>query len=238
MTTTEMIDLFNAQYGSFDSLSSGFSSRKFTNEIIISFLNDAQDTIYRNYYKENIKGRVYNNNSFTSKSLKGLIRTASFDIDSVLDDNDNDIYIVPNYFYYKLNLYNNDVNDLLYMINEFAISDNGNINVKPVTFDTVNTDLINPFKKPSKNVVLRVNGVQDRNDLDNIKDDVFLVSSISLSKYKMIYLKRINEITEDKTSELDDSIHRLIVKQALAVASKSTKPNGYQIEKIDVIDNI
>lgn len=114
--------------------------------------------------------------------------------------------------------------------------------VVPKTHDEYNIQKDNPFKKPNKNVIWRL----DYYSTEPGKNVVELISDLYIKQYNMRYLKRPNPIiltdldagdylgsdltvlgqTQQQTSELDPSIHSEIVRRAVELATLSYKENN------------
>ncbi len=137
--------------------------------------------------------------------------------------------------------------DTMFIINESAklISSktctNGKyVKVVPKTHDEYNMQIDNPFKRPDKTVVWRL----DHSNINTgIKNAELITSENSISEYKVRYLRypkpiiltnlaidfsdeglSIDNYTNEQTSELDASIHREILDRAVELATMDYKP--------------
>jgi len=122
------------------------------------------------------------------------------------------------------------------------ICGNVNADVIPRTLDEYNTLKRNPFKKPNKEKVWRL----DYNSIEPGRNTVELISNLDIVQYNMRYLKRAKPIiltnlnagdflesgltilgeTQQQTSELDPSIHSEITRRAVELAALSYKENN------------
>jgi len=124
-------------------------------------------------------------------------------------------------------------------IDKFKCIDNLRVNVKPKAHDEINTQIDNPFKKPSKNVVWRV----DYSNINPFNQNVELISEYPIKKYILRYIKfpnpiilrnlneefpgeglSINGFTAESTSELNPSMHPEILDRAVELAMADYKP--------------
>lgn len=114
-----------------------------------------------------------------------------------------------------------------------------NADVIPKTLDEYNEQKKNPFKKPSKEKVWRL----DYNSTEPGINVVELISDLNITQYNMRYIKRpspiiltnlnagnylnsglsIEGITQQQTSELDPSVHPEIVRRAVELATLAYK---------------
>jgi hypothetical protein len=141
--------------------------------------------------------------------------------------------------------------DTMFIINETAklISSDSCVNgeyvkVVPKTHDEYNIQINNPFKKPDKSVVWRL----DHSNLNvGIKNVELITSEDGISEYKVRYVKypspiiltnlddafpgeglSIDNIKIEQTCKLDESFHREILDRAIELATMDYKMQELQ----------
>lgn len=198
----------------------------------------AQEELVKNYNnpESNKLNEGFENSSKRRTDLKELIRdyktTSQILSDKGISENST-FFVIPD--------------DVFVIKSESVIITDpicGKINatVVPKTHDEYETQKDNPFKKPSKDKVWRL----DYNSTEPGQNVVELISELPIEKYNMRYLKRANPIiltdlnagdfldsgltileqTQQQTSELDPSIHSEIVRRAVELATLSYKENN------------
>lgn len=139
--------------------------------------------------------------------------------------------------------------DLMYIVYESAnlLSKCGQtvtVEVNPISYDSLNSSMKNPFRKPSGQRVFRLDISKDAT-LKNVE----LVSEVPLISYSMRYVKypspiilanfeldanvsglglKINGLNQIKECELDESIHREILNRAVELAIRDYRENSLQ----------
>lgn len=186
---------------------------------------------YKEGFEESSKRRVDLNQLITTYST-----TLNIDTDKGLN---------PNSVFFPVSV------DTMFILNEFAklISDDSCINgqyvkVVPKTHDEYNIQIKNPFKKPDKSVVWRL----DHGSFGVVKKNIELITSEKgIKEYKMRYLKypdpiiltnldtafpseglSIDNKTTEQTCKLDESFHREILDRAVELATMDYKPQELQ----------
>lgn len=127
--------------------------------------------------------------------------------------------------------------DLLVIVNERATITHPNccnqpkeVNVVPTKYDELNKVLNNPFRRPNSNKVLR---------LDKTTNDIRLLTPYQLHSYVCEYLRKpvpiilmdlgqyqIDGIQGPSDCELDSSLHRTILTQAVQLAAVAWMSNN------------
>lgn len=204
------------------------------------FLTKAQLEIVKNHYLNQNKYQVsFEGNEKRRIDLKELIK--NYETSTLLKSN---VGISNLSKFYKL------PDDLFLTIQEqvtFNSTDdcinNKVVKVVPKTHDEYNIQIKNPFKKPDNNVVWRLD-YSKQNDIDNVE----LLSVYDIKKYQLRYIKfpspiiltslllgdfvgmglSINNQTDEKTSELDESIHDEILNRAVELAVRDYKESNLQ----------
>ena len=209
------------------------------------FLTKAQLEIVKNYANGlgNKYRQGFENTSKRRVDLKELIvsHTSNFKLtDNVNSINSKSIFfLIPN--------------DVFLIIQESAklVSNDACVNGKyvtviPKTHDEYNVQINNPFKRPNKKLVWRLDFKTLNTGNKNVE---LLTSEKSISEYKVRYLKypepiiltnldtafqgeglSIDGKTAEQTSRLDESIHREILDRAIEIALADYKPETLQVK--------
>lgn len=202
------------------------------------FLTKAQLEIVKNIY--NPKGNKYQegfeNSEKRRTDLKELIKNYKSSNHFI---NNNAIHTDSKFF--------NIPSDVFLITNEFAlIKDlncnlNKRLNVKPITQDEFNNQILNPFKKPNDNIIWRL-------DFSKINGNkvVEIISPFNI-EYNVRYIKypkpiilgdltalfpsenlSIDGFNNTQTCELSEEIHREILDRAVELALRDYKPSNLQ----------
>jgi hypothetical protein len=139
--------------------------------------------------------------------------------------------------------------DLMYIVYESVEVENGCgvnefIDVVPTSYDRYNSDTKNPFRRPNKYKVFRLD-VSKNSTVKNVE----LISSVPIVSYSMRYIKYPSPIivtnfnldpnltgldltvdgqNEIKECELNESIHREILNRAVELAIRDYRENSLQ----------
>jgi hypothetical protein len=113
---------------------------------------------------------------------------------------------------------------ILYMLSEEAIFSrdvNNGVMIKPITLDAYNANTDNPFKKPYKNLVWRL-------DVGNGIDQVVLIASENVAQYNFTYLAQPEEVDVTLTTSLyiNEEAHNEIVNKAVQLALQAKQINN------------
>jgi len=207
---------------------------------ISHYLTVAQLEIVKNYYDalSNRKQKGFESTEKRRTDLKELVLNYKTTDNLVLNiglENNSKFFIIPN-------------NTFLIVQETAKLSSsdncvNGNIsNIKPITHDEYNIQKHNPFKKPDKDTLWRLNiSKHDNNQI------VEIISPYDISEYQMRYIKypnpiiltdldiafpsdnlSIDGITDETQCELNQSIHREIIDRAVELALRDYKPQGLE----------
>jgi len=108
--------------------------------------------------------------------------------------------------------------------------------VKPVTHDEIESNRDNPFKKPSEKLLWRL-------DINDRRHDLITKEGTTITQYVISYIKKPRPIILDSSiidgftgpldCELNDLIHRMIIDEAVKIATGITDPQLYQIKTIE-----
>lgn len=206
------------------------------------YLTKAQLELVKNYF--NPKGNKYNdgfeNSSKRRNDLRELIRSykTSLEIssDNGIDEN-SQFFRIPN--------------DTFLIIQERAkvestdlCVNNTYVSVKPKTHDEYNSQINNPFKKPYKKVIWRMDYYSEQGSNKMIE----LISFDKVTEYKMRYVVypspivlgdlltlfpgenlSIDGVSQPQTCSLSESIHREILDRAVELASLDYRPETLQL---------
>ena len=232
MTAQEMRDLFLILYDKITNLAApGYSDGE-----ISDFLNKAQLQFVKHRYSE--KGNKYQEGfEQTEKRRKDLVQLTR-NIEATLSTDQTGVS--PNGYFYDL------PKGYMYSLREEATitsSDdcfNGKrIYVKPITHDEYAINLDNPFKKPDKTVVWRLDfsypSASTSSTLSTKRHELVTDGTYTIGTYHVRYLiipSNIN-VTDDIGSELDPSVHEEIVDIAVRIASGITDPGSYQLKLME-----
>lgn len=141
--------------------------------------------------------------------------------------------------------------DVMFIINESAkllsadeCVNNTFVKVVPKTHDEYHLQINNPFKRPSKKVVWRLDHSSINTGLKNVE---LITSETGISKYKVRYVKypdpiiltnlstafpneglSIDNKTTEQTCRLDSQFHREILDRAVELATMDYKPQELQ----------
>jgi len=235
MTVAEFKNEFNISYNAIATM----SAPSIDDYELSVYFTKAQLEIIKNNYNPN--GNKYKkgfeNSEKRRSDLKELIKeySTSTIIPTTLGlSEDSKFYKIPD-----------DVFVLIYEVASVTTNDcfiNKNLNVVPKTHDEFNIQYNNPFKRPDKSKVWRL-------DISKINSDkvVELITPYDIEEYKIRYIKypkpiiisnlsttfpgeglSIDGFTNAQTSELNEEIHREIVDRAVQLALRDYKPSNLE----------
>jgi len=200
------------------------------NSEISHFLTVAQFSLIYNYYdpKRNSERESADQTEKRKKDLSNLFKRGSSNSFSSNGSN------LPNGVYVNL------PNDLMWIESENVkiesssiecLSEGAIVDVVPITHDKYNLIKKSPFRKPSKERVLRL----DIEAINNVqRHELILPSGVTLDSYNFIYIKNPNNIDIDNniTSELNPQIHQRIVDYAVLLALESVNNPRFQTKAL------
>jgi len=209
------------------------------------YLTKAQLELVKDYYdpSSNRKNKGFENSEKRRVDLKELIK--EFNTNTLISTNikltnDSKIFKIPD-----------DVFLIIYESVKCNVNNCGEkeLSVVPKTHDEFNIQYGNPFKRPNKNKVWRL----DISKINNNKI-VELISSFTISEYKIRYIKypkpiiisdlnisfpnenlTINGFSSIQQCELDQEIHNEILDRAVELALRDYKPSN--LESKILVDN-
>jgi len=234
MTTAEFKNEFNIHYNAIATQ----SAPSIDDYELSIYLTKAQLEVIKNYYDpaSNRKLKGFENSEKRRVDLKELIKeyNTNTEINTTLGlTNDSKFYKIPD--------------DVFLIVFESLKSNINNcgekdLTVVPKTHDEFNVQYGNPFKRPNKNKVWRL-------DISKINNDkvVELITPNTISNYKIRYIKypkpiiisnlsttfpgeglSINGFTNIQQCELDQEIHSEILDRAVELALRDYKPSNLE----------
>jgi hypothetical protein len=189
------------------------------------FLTKAQEDIVLDIYKGTTEFDSFESSEESRRLLSDLVETV--ELEPITDEL---IGIRDNSYFFSLpdNLMFITYETVLFKDTDVVNNTKKYIPVVPISQDDITKVLENPFKRNSKNRVLR---------LDSKDRMVELISNYDIEKYKIRYIKvptpiilidlpedlSINNVTNKTECLLNESLHRKILDKAvlLAIASKN-----------------
>ena len=181
------------------------------------YLNQAQDFVLDKY------AELYNKESFARTFLSSLITSKRY---TSSDDYTNDVSL-PNSSYFELPSdfkYNIvDLEQVQFILNSITYKSR----VKPVLGDHINLNTNNPFKKPYKDMVWRINYGEDSAGNPAKAYQIILPAGAVIEFYYITYIRYPDsiDIFTNNTCELDVSVHKEIVIKAVDLFLKSIQNN-------------
>ncbi len=138
----------------------------------------------------------------------------------------------------------------LYAIEESAITSaipGQEVNVLPVRHDTYRANIRNPYKRPYDRLIWRMDYSSSLIEMNsdivrNLRRTELILGddNTQLEDYRVRYLQSppdivVNELVpeDERSSILDETLHRSIVDEAVVVAKASVEPQEYQIATAD-----
>lgn len=231
----------------FDSLFE-FSAPAYDDRQISWLLTEGQYRVFIDHYDlaNNKTKRGFESNEKRRRDLEQLIKSADVagDFTNITVSSNQD-GIHPNGVFYDL------PDDFFLSIEESVLltGSTEEVLVKPVRHNEYRANIRNPYKKPYSSLVWRMDF--SRNDHGEDGGDAYtgrtakrteLISDgTTITDYRVRYLATPPDITCDETTPanqrhciLDETIHRLIVDEAVAIAEAAVKdPNKYQISRLE-----
>lgn len=221
MTAIEMNYQFDVLYGQINNYGFG----RFQTHEIQTFLNRAQEVVVEGDFDKGRKGdrKFFESNEKIRRELNELICDANYTAGqfntgaSALHDNAVFAEMSTDFLYSlkeDCTVSYTDCND------ETATK---NTKVKPVKHDSYLMDINNPYKKPGKEVIWRMDYHGD--STGTIMHELISDSGTTITNYHIRYIKRPQEIViiTNVPCELNESVHKEIVKIAVDLAIESLR---------------
>lgn len=230
MTTSEFSNEFDVLLNSYSALKPyGFaqSSLELDEYEKSVYLTEAQESLVRELYNGTLQGESFEKTEEMRRCLDSLVKTARLSPTESEGDtitNQSTVYNLPP--------------DVWFITYESALLNDSNagcldkteLEVIPMTHDEFHRSKRNPFRKPSKRRVIR---------LDNGESRVEIVSEYNISRYLIRYLSRpkpiilttlegvsINGQTNKTECELNSVTHRAILERAVQLALSRVPQTG------------
>ena len=208
-------------------------SPSFTADEIDRFLNMAQDRfVTKRAFGNNPRRTGFEEDQKRRDDLRTLIKSETLSAGTAMLGNK------PNGVFIKLpSDYRHSINEEAQLIKKgqtaFVEEEYTRTSVTPITHDRYNKIIDDPFNKPDKKTVYRL-------DYGSSKDDTDLyVELISSSEYDIIayllrYLKNPVQISNDQGCILPEHTHREIIRMAVVDALETVEQPRYQSSKIEL----
>jgi len=216
MTAAQMISEFKLLMDKADSPS-------FLDSEIYTFLNAAVERfISKRAFGNNPRRTGFDEDQKRRDDLRNIIAfTSSFLLTTVGDKPNSKVVALPNDYRHAIN----EEATITYVKNGNNISKR--VGVKPITHDRYNKILDDPFNKPNKESVYRLEAGED-------KIELIVGQGVTLSTYYLRYLKTPAAIALGVPCILADHTHREIVRMAVLEALENTENPRYQSSKIEL----
>jgi len=229
MDRTEMHDEFKFLMDKADSS----AAPSFLTSEIDRLLNIAQHKfITKRAFGNNIRGTSFEEDQKRRDDLRTLVKNEV--ISTVVDNNNTK----PNGFFFALpDDYRHSINEEAEISTKDVTASSRRVSVKPITHDRYNKIIDDPFNKPGKDTVYRLDFGGDENGsyVELITGD-----GQQVDKYHLRYLSEPLQIgaatTDDEiqTCVLPDHVHREIVRMAVVDALETVEQPRYQSSKIEL----
>lgn len=205
----------------------------FLEDEIDLLLNIAQDKfITKRAFGNNVRGTSFEEDQKRRDDLRTLVKN---DVIATVEDNAN---TKPNGFLFALpNDYRHSINEEAEISTKDVNASSRRVSVTPITHDRYNKIIDDPFNKPGKDTVYRLDFGGDSN---GSHVELITGNGQQVDKYHLRYLSEPPQIgtktTDDKTQEsvLPDHTHREIIRMAVVDALESVEQPRYQSSKIEL----
>jgi hypothetical protein len=211
-------------------------SPSFLSSEIDRFLNIAQDKfVSKRAFGNNVRRTSFEEDQKRRDDLRMLIAEHS---EEIILNNSNDEK--PNsYFFVLPDNYRHSINEEALIYSTDSPTSLRRVPAKPITYDRYNKIMDDPFNKPTKDTVYRLDfGEYNSSETDsaNYKGSFELITGEkqSISKYYLRYLKNPSEISKDQDCILSAHTHREIVRMAVVDALENVEQPRYQSSKIEL----
>ncbi len=201
------------------------------------FLTQAQENIIRSLYENKVKGLSFEQSERSRRRLEPLTITSKVTFNSPFDTNLNDLKISPDSKFFQIS------DTYWYIVFEQVTTSTGKrIKVIPTSLDQYSVLSENPFKKPNARKAWRLT----TNDTVSNETVVEILSTQTLTTYTYKYLDQpspiilvdlstdpefsglgleINGISAETNCILPAEIHRVVLTEAVALATLAYKEN-------------
>lgn len=239
MTTKEFSNEFDIHYNSIasnqapslDLYEKSVYLSKAQLELVKNYYNSLGNK-YRKGFEESTKRRIDLKELIYAKVCKSKVDGTSNQLNekSILFSIPNDVYLI--------------INESAKLLSDDSCINGNIVKVIPKTHDEYNIQINNPFKKPDKSTVWRLDFHSINTGIKNVE---LITSEKDISEYRVRYIKypnpiiltdlsvdfpneglSINNKTNEQTSELDEGIHKEILDRAVELATMDYKPQELQ----------
>ena len=204
MTSAELIQAFKFGMDKFDS----FGLPNFQDDEILLMLNQAQDRFVKQRYGEtNTKKFGFEEIQKRTEDIKNIVKPITLIPNPNVPDNINpnaQFVDLPSDYWINIfdralitypNCYGDPISDECY--------------IKPITHEEYSGSIRNPYTKPYDGKVLRM--------MVDGKIELIHSSDVTITGYKLRYLRQPVRITSIVTCELSDMVHQEIVSMAISI---------------------
>lgn len=205
----------------------GGGAPSFISEEIDRFLNIAQDKfVSKRAFGNNVRRTSFEEDQKRRDDLRTLVRNEV--ISSTVDSSSNK----PNGAFFQLpNYYRHSINEEALI---FTIGDGNSqrrVGVTPITHDRYNKIIDDPFNKPGKDTVYRLDfgGQNYGSHVELIVGD-----GQQVGEYHLRYIIEPPEIKDKNDCLLPEHTHREIVRMAVVDALETVEQPRYQTSKIEL----
>lgn len=231
MTAAEMRDLFLILYDKITNL----AAPGYTDDEISDFLNKAQLQFVKHRYNE--KGNKYQEGFEETEKRRKDLSQLTRNLEA--SPSTSQTGVSPNGYLYDLpDGYLYTLREEATITSSDACFDAKRIYVKPITHDEYAINLLNPFKKPDKTVVWRLdysNTSPSTLTTSTKRHELVTDGTYTIGTYHIRYLKYPSDINvvQGIDSELDPSVQDEIVDIAVRIAAGITDPGTYQLKVME-----
>ena len=204
----------------------GGSSPSFLGSEVDLFLNAAIERfVSKRAFGNNPRRTGFEEDQKRRDDLRNLITTGT-----VVPDTDVDVSNKPNGVFFTLPTgYRHSINEEATIIVDGVTS---RVGVKPITYDRYNKIVDDPFNKPDKDTVYRL-------DYGAGKVELITGEGQEVTKYYLRYLKNpavVSSVATIVSCDLAGHTHREIVRMAVVEALENIEDPRYQSSKIELND--
>ena len=232
-----------------------FAAPAYDDRQISWLLTTAQNRVFldKYYTPSNKYGLGFEADEKRRRDLEQLIKDASWEhpntVVNGLKPSTSQVGVHPNGQFFDLPA------NFVYAIEEAVVTaaiPDKEVPVKPVTHDIYLANVNNPYKRPYANLVWRmdysrqVDAEGDPNNGGTIatakRTELITAGGVenAIKKYRIRYLRMppaivVDEFnpTKQKHCVLDDTLHEVIIDEAVKIAKASVKPQEYQIAQVE-----
>lgn len=228
-----------------------FAAPHYDDRQLSKVLTNAQLSVVVDIYSPNKDGEDFESIELSKRRLEQLIKPASLSTGDITVSS-SQVGVHPNGTFYDL------PSDFFLAAEEAATTaeQTAEAEVIPVTHNFYTKNVPNPYKKPYKKVVWRMDisrfdhgedGGDAYTDRTSKRTELIVKDKATypVTEYRLRYLVTPPEIVCDELtpanqrhSILDDTVHYKIVRQAVKIMTAAVKPEEYQIAVNETKENI